>query len=476
MSFTNLLFLFLFLPISLTVYYVSNDSIKEYVLLVVSLVFYAFGSLTYLTLFIIAILITVAIGRAISYLTDDIFRKIMLVLGVLLNLSLLLYYKYTDFIISIWNKASGEEHELQYLLLPLGISFFSFKAISYLVDVYQRKVVLSDNPVHDMLYLSFFAQVISGPLTRYADMNCRLKITDSSKARECFSEGVYRFIIGYNKKVLIADVMARISNEVFEHALLSESFSTSYAWLGSVCFSLQLYYDFAGYSDMAIGISEMFGYYCTENFQYPYMTESIAKFWRRWHISLSHWFRDYVYIPLGGSRTRKRSREFLNLFVVWLLTGLWHGAAWSFVTWGLGYFAMIVFEKITGIPDRFQSKLTKCLYRLFTLMFINAQWVLFRTGSFRRGVDFLKHMLWYHGDTLTDIRAQFLFKDNIGFIIVAVLLCFPVIPWIEKKMEENQIMMILFQTMVGFCGCFLFLLSISFVISGQNNPFAYANF
>lgn len=474
MAITSMLFLFFFLPLSLAIYYLVGDSKKEYVLLVISLLFYSMGSLRYLTLFLVAIFLTVTIGRSLAQVEKEAGRKILLLLGVALNLGLLGYYKYADMAISTYNGMFGKDAQLKNLLLPLGISFFTFKAISYLADIYKHRVVLQESPAHDALYLSFFAQIQSGPLTRYQDMN-REGLSCTREARKnLFADGVFRFLIGFNKKVLLANVLANITNEVF--AAPFENFSVSFAWLGSICYSLQLFFDFAGYSDMAIGITEMFGYQCGENFQYPYMTESVSKFWRRWHISLSQWFRDYVYIPLGGSRSEHRGRVYFNLFVVWLLTGIWHGASWNFVVWGLGYFVLIAFERMTKLPERFSTTFGKSIYRVFTLLFINFQWVIFRSDNLRNGLIFIKKMFICERNPLVDYRTRFLIKDYFGFILFAILLCFPIVPWVGQKLENRKYAKLVYEVLLAVLVCALFLWAVSFVVAGQNNPFAYANF
>jgi alginate O-acetyltransferase complex protein AlgI len=347
----------------------------------------------------------------------------------------------------------------------MGISFFTFKAISYLVDIYKGRAVLDANPVHDALYLSFFGQIQSGPLTRYQDMK---------KEDGLFSDGVYRFVIGFNKKVLIANVLANITNEVFSNSF--DNFSTSYAWLGAICYSLQLFFDFAGYSDMAIGISEMFGYKCMENFNFPYMTESVSRFWRRWHISLSQWFRDYIYIPMGGSRQRSQCRVYFNLLVVWALTGIWHGASWNFVVWGLGYFVLIAFEHATGFPEKFKPRFLKLIYRIFSLFFINFEWVLFRADDLATGLRFIKKMFICAANPLADVRTMFLIKDYLFFIVIAIILCFPVVSWMDNKLKNKKTAHAVYGAVIQILAIAAFIWAISFVVSGQNNPFAYANF
>ncbi|MCM1047181.1 MAG: MBOAT family protein [Clostridiales bacterium] len=429
-----------------------------------------FCSLRYFALFIFTITATVVLVREINSISNKALRKLLLVGCIAADIIIWRRYEYINFVISTLNRILDSSMEIRKQLLPLGISFFTFKAVSYLVDVYKGKIELHKySPMHDALYLSFFAQVQSGPITRYGDSFQASKI----ERNNLFSDGVWRFLIGFNKKILLANVLSKITSEIFSTGF--ENFSTAYAWLGAICYSLQLFYDFAGYSDMAIGISEMFGYKCIENFDYPYMTESVTKFWRRWHISLSQWFRDYIYIQMGGSRTKHKYQVYINLFVVWILTGLWHGTSWNFVAWGLGYFVLIAFERITGLPDKFKSKFLKGVYRVFSLIFISCQWVLFKSDGIVSGLRFIKRMFIPTFNYVANRRALFLIKDYFIFILFAVALCFPVIPWIRAKMktEHGQI---LYDTLVGIVIVFLFVWSLSYVVAGQNNPFAYANF
>ncbi len=473
MSFTSLSFLFVFLPMLLCIYYVANDRAKEYVLLVASLAFYALGSLKYLVLFVVLTIVTVGLGRVLAMASNRATRVLLLILGICVNVVPLLYYKYFDFAIDTWNHISGSQTPLHNLALPLGISFFTFKAISYIVDIYKGTIELSDRVIHDALYLSFFAQIQSGPLNRYSEMQVTMD-DGRLKVGYLFSDGIYRFMIGFSKKILLANILAKIVDEVY--ATPMENFTIGYAWLGSICFSLQLFFDFSGYSDMAIGVSEMFGYPCRENFVYPYITESVAKFWRRWHISLSEWFRDYVYIPLGGSRTKHACMVYFNLFVVWLLTGIWHGANWTFIAWGLGYFVLISFEKMTGWPDSFKTKFGKAIWRIFSLLFINIQWILFRSTDIRTALAFVKRLFICNYNNLTNQRMFFLMKEYWFFIVVAVILSMPIVPMILKKTKGHTIAKAVAEVIIGLIIAFAFIWSISLVLSGLNNPFAYANF
>lgn len=471
MAITSMSFLFFFLPLALFVYYFADDKAKELVLLLLSIVFYAIGSIQYIVLFSVAVFLSVLIGRGIGRFSDKTAaKKCLLVLGILINVALLGYYKYSGFALSTWGKIISKNIRIKDIALPLGISFFTFKSISYLVDIYKGKAELSENPIHDAVYLSFFAQVQSGPLSRYNDMTAGEQKKFNSAL---FSDGVYRFMIGFSKKVLLANVLSNITTEVYNTPL--DSFSTAYAWLGSVCYSLQLFFDFAGYSDMAIGISEMFGYKCPENFNYPYMTESVARFWRRWHITLSEWFRDYVYIPLGGSRNKKKLKVYFNLFVVWLLTGIWHGAAWSFIFWGLGYYVAIALERMLNLPGRLK-KPWSVLYRIPVLLFINFQWVLFNSPDLKFGLRYIKRMIIPCANELRNRRTLFLIKDYCFFIIIAIILCTPVVPKLADKLKKKRAFSLLFDGLISLIVLGAFIWAISFVVAGQNNPFAYANF
>lgn len=461
---TTIPFILLFLPLSLAIYYIAGQKAKEYILLAVSLAFYSMFSLEYIALFVIEIILTVTIGRLINRNKNTPSAKALLITGIVLNVVLLAFYKYFNSVTGLF--ASGE---IPSIALPLGISFFTFKAISYLTDVYKGTAVLTSNPVHDALYLSFFPQVQAGPITRYSGLS-RFDHIDG----KLIIDGGFRFLIGFCKKILISNVLSKITVEVFAAPL--ENFSVSYAWIGSICFSLQLLFDFAGYSDMAIGISQMFGYHCMENFDYPYMTESVSRFWRRWHISLSQWFRDYIYIPMGGSRTKHKWQVYFNLLVVWVLTGIWHGSSWNFVIWGLGYFAAISFERLTGLPDRFKHKWAKFIYRIFSLLFINFLWVIFNSDNIKSGLGFIKRMFVCPNNELTDLRTLFFLRNYGLFIAIAVILCFPLMPWLDKKLKDKKTAHIIFKAVTTVIVLFAFIWSLSFVIAGLNNPFAYGNF
>lgn len=466
MSFDSLFFLFCFLPVLLAVHRIIPPRGRQYVLIVFSLLFYAFAS-PFLPLFLGGILLNALLGwlldkaRARPRLSGA-----LLLCGVLFNVGLLVYYKYRDFLLP---GLAASLSAVQNTAIPLGLSFFTFKAISLLVDI-RRGTVPAFDFSRTVCYLSFFGQITSGPIARYNEFTA----ADPAQG-SLFGRGVERFMLGFCKKILLADILANVVAEVFE----TPSPATALVWLGSVCYSLQLYYDFSSYSDMAVGLCHMLGYRCPENFDYPYMTRSFSEFWRRWHITLGHWFRDYVYIPLGGSRVCL-PRVYLNLLAVWLLTGLWHGANWTFVAWGLGHFVLIALEKASGLPGRFRRPWACGLYRVFVLVFINFLWVVFRSSDIAQAQQMLLAMLGFAPGAAGSARALFLLRDYGVFVAAGLLFTGPVLPWLSRlvarlsagKRTPGHIAN-------GAAACalaVLFVCALSFVVGGQNNPFLYGNF
>lgn len=473
MSITDVTFLFIFLPIALVTYLIKTEW-QKYILLLLSLFFYACGSPRYFVLFLLAVVVNVIVGYGVSIRSRNLAR-IFLILGIAFDVSLLFYYKYYDFTIENVNHIFGTDFQVKNLLLPLGISFFVFKAISFLVDVYRGQVELKKNPVYSALYLSFFAQIASGPICRYGDFYATYEQEISKKDKFAqITEGSYLFARGFAKKMVLANVLSHIVTEVFATDIADTS--KALLWLGSLSFSLYLYYDFSGYSDMAIGIGQMFGIQCPENFNYPYTTASVSEFWRRWHISLGTWFKEYIYFPLGGSRVKSKVKLYINLLVVWFLTGIWHGANWNFIAWGLFYFVLIAFEKTTGWPKNFRTKVMKIVYRLLTLLFINFQWVLFNSTDLYSGLRYIKHMLISPANALADRRALILCNEYGIFVLAGIVFAMPVIPWIKKKVSKNKTTSRVVGVVCAVALCGMFLWALSFVVAGQNNPFMYANF
>jgi len=334
MVFSSITFLYYFLPILLLVYFLMPSKFKNLVLFIFSLLFYFYGEPTYIWILLLSILINYIGGLIIGKSDSKKIKKICLILTILFDVGLLFYFKYTDFFISNINNIFGSGFSLMNVVMPIGISFFTFQTMSYVIDVYMGNVKYTKNILDFGTYVALFPQLVAGPIVRYIDVDNELKKRDHSF--EKFSLGIERFVIGLGKKVLLANVLG----EACKYLGGIESATVLSSWLISIFFTLQIYFDFSGYSDMAIGLGYMFGFKFLENFNYPYIAKSITDFWRRWHISLSSWLRDYVYIPLGGNRCSK-IKWIRNIFVVWFLTGFWHGADWNFITWGL-YFAVLL--------------------------------------------------------------------------------------------------------------------------------------
>ena len=473
MQFTNLTFLFVFMPMLLATYYVVKQEYRKYVLLVFSLLFYTCGASFFLVPLVTLISINYVIASLIVLLKrgEDERKKSVIkalfALGVCIDLSILVYYKNADTIAKIIHLPNNVGSTEANLLIPLGISYFTFKAISYLADVYVGKI--KNVSFSDMgTYLTYFAQIQSGPISRFGTFQ-----SSYSFNKQLFGEGAMLFMMGFSKKVILADSLCNIVNEVFDSPEVLQS--TSLAWVGAVCYSLQLFCDFSGYSDMAIGIGNMLGIECEKNFDYPYATKTVSGFWRRWHISLGSWFRDYVYIPLGGSRV-KPWRMYFNLFIVWMLTGIWHGSGLRFIAWGLGYFVVISFEKKTKLYEKLKSPVMRVLYRICSLLFINFQWVIFRSGSLTNGLKHIKTMVMYTYSYAYSRRAWFLLKDYWFFVILAVLFATPFYKVMRERMSAREEYSKTFGTVSGIVIVLSFVFAISFIISGQNNPFVYGNF
>ena len=339
MVFSSITFLFYFLPIVLAIYYIVPNKLKNLVLLIASFIFYFFGEPTYVLLIVFSNLSTYVFGRLIDKDRNTKYAKLWLTLSIVVSIGLLVYFKYANFIIKNINLWLKHKIDFIYVALPIGISFYTFQMISYLIDVYRGEAKVQKNILKLATYVTLFPQLIAGPIVRYTTIENELE--NRIHTMEKFALGVRRFIIGLGKKILIANVLG----ELCQNFLSSKELSILYYWMYAVSAMLQIYFDFSGYSDMAIGLGKMFGFEFLENFNYPYIANSITDFWRRWHISLSSWFRDYVYIPLGGNRTSK-VKWLRNIMIVWLLTGLWHGAAWNFIFWGLYFGTLLIIEKI----------------------------------------------------------------------------------------------------------------------------------
>lgn len=390
MVFSSTIFLCVYLPLVLLGYYICPKKGRNLFLLIVSLVFYAWGEPKYVFLMIFSILVNYIFGRLMDKHRENKKRlKLMLVLSVVIDIGLLSVFKYTDFIITNVNAIFGVNFDLLNIALPIGISFYTFQAMSYTIDVYRNDVRVQKNLIDFGMYITMFPQLIAGPIVRYADVQDQL--ADRSVTTADFSEGIMRFVVGLGKKVLLANQMGAVWSDIYA---LGGDVSALMAWTGAIAYTFQIYFDFSGYSDMAIGLGRMFGFKFPENFRYPYQSVSITDFWRRWHITLSTWFKEYLYIPLGGNR-RGLARQALNLLIVWSLTGFWHGAGWNFVMWGLYYFVILFIEKLFLLKAL--DKLPKFFRHVYALLLIIIGWVIFASDDVSVLLPYLGSMFGANG-------------------------------------------------------------------------------
>lgn len=466
MVFSSTIFIFAFLPIVLLSYYILGKKVRNYVLLLASLFFYAWGGVEYLKILIVSITINYIFGILIDKLRDDIIlKKIFLGIGIFLNLALLFYYKYYDFFMKNVNLTFNTEFPLKYIVLPIGISFFTFQGMSYIIDIYRKDGKVNKNPFSVALYISFFPQLVAGPIVKYKTVDDQIR--NRKESIEYFSYGINRFVIGLAKKVIIADVLAAMADNIFTQYY--SGIDTPTAWIGAICYTFQIYYDFSGYSDMAIGLGYMFGFKFMENFNYPYISKSITEFWRRWHISLSTWFKEYLYIPLGGNR---RGNVYVNLFIVFLVTGIWHGADWSFVLWGLWHGLFILIERFIRNKKLYINTPDIIKY-IVTMLIVILGWVLFRADNLEQATGFIKTMFGFGtASALTFEYMYFINKKLIFWIAMAAIGSMPFIANKLKKYNGRKSFEIL--TTIGIS--ILFVISIIFVVNSTYSPFIYFQF
>ena len=464
----------MFLPVTLTGYYLLRKKYRNGFLFIVSLWFYAWGEPKFVIVMVGSILFNYLAALLIDWFRDRKFlSKSFLIFNIIGNLGLLFIYKYLDFSISNINRL-GFNLPLKGLVLPIGISFFTFQAMSYVIDVYRGDVEVQRKPHYVGLYISFFPQLIAGPIVRYKDIEAQ--ITDRKVNFDLFSEGVRRFIIGFSKKIILANNMALLADEAF--GLPANKRSVVMAWLGVIAYAFQIFFDFSGYSDMAIGLGKMFGFNFLENFNYPYLAKSISDFWRRWHISLGSWFRDYVYFPLGGSHVKTKARLVFNLFIVWLLTGGWHGASWNFVVWGLFYFLLIAFEKLTGYPEKLKAYSSKLVYRVWTLLSVLAGWVLFRAVGLKAALKYGLSMFALSGNPFSCANASFAIRQYGVLLVVSLFCSTDLFKNLSSKLSgsDHRLVRISANAIALLFYVFVFVWGVSYIILGSHNPFIYFNF
>ena len=433
MVFSNLVFLFIFLPIVLAIYYISPRKLKNIILLLASLIFYAWGEPTYVFLMLLSIAINYVFGLMVADKTKNPKRKkVILIVSIIANLLILGYFKYVNFFIDLINDIFATAIVYQDLPLPIGISFFTFQAMSYVIDVYRDDAKAQRNLFDLALYIALFPQLVAGPIVRYTTVAEQLKSRVHNM--DLFVKGVQQFILGLSKKVLIANPMGEIADTIF--ATPTSEMSVATVWLGIIAYSLQIYFDFSGYSDMAIGLGKMFGFEFLKNFNYPYISRSVSDFWRRWHISLSSWFRDYIYIPLGGNRGGT-FKTYRNILIVWTVTGFWHGASWTFMAWGFYYGVLIALER-AGLL-KWINKLPRPIQHMYVLIIVMIGWVFFRADNFTYSFDFIQAMFGIGVASVFDNTASLILNDNGYLFILAFIFAMPVYPWVMEKVNAAQV-------------------------------------
>ena len=465
MLFSSIPFLYYFLPLVLAVYFLTPARFRNAVLLLASLIFYAWGEPKYVLLMLASILSGYGFGLLQERYRGQKGAKLVCGLSVAVSLSFLLYFKYADFFLENFNAATGLGVPLLRIALPIGISFYTFQIISYTVDVYRGEPA-QKNLIHLAAYVSMFPQLIAGPIVRYSDIAQQLEHRSHSTALA--AEGVRRFLSGLGKKILIANQLGELCS-VFR---ASDEKSVLFYWLYAVAFALHIYFDFSGYSDMAIGLGKVFGFHFLENFNYPYISASITEFWRRWHMSLGTWFRDYVYIPLGGNRVG-RARQLLNILVVWMLTGFWHGAAWNFVVWGLMFAVLLIMEKLWLLKP-----LSKCrpLAHLYVVFFVVISFVIFNAENMGQALSDIGGLFGAGGIPLVSAEAVYCLRSFALVLILAVLGATPLLRNGLVRLSQYPTAGKVLNALEPFTLFVLLLVMTGYLVDGSFNPFLYFRF
>jgi alginate O-acetyltransferase complex protein AlgI len=460
MVFSSITFIYYFLPIMLLLYFIVPKRYRNLILLIGSLIFYYYGEKEYTYLLIISSIVNYFFGKLIS---RDKHNKLYLIIGLIFNFSILIYFKYMNFFISNFNNIFNININYLNLVIPLGISFYTFQATSYLIDVYRGKIKYENNIIDFLTYLIMFPHLTSGPIVRYSTIKDELK--SQSTSFNNFSCGVYRFTTGLFKKVMISDLL---TSYVTALSSINTPSVLSY-WLIAIMNTLIIYFDFSGYSDMAVGIAKMLGFNFLENFNYPFIANSITEFWRRWHISLSSWFRDYLYIPMGGNRVSKL-RWYFNILIVWMATGFWHGASWNFILWGLFFSIFLVIEK--SITLKYLNKY-KFIGIILTNILIIISFVIFNNNDLSSIKEFLSSMFGLNNLALYNSEVLFYLKNYIITIILAILLSTPVINNIYIKIKDKYKIMNLLEPLIYII---ILILTTAFILDGSFNSFVYFRF
>ncbi|WP_313755732.1 MBOAT family O-acyltransferase [Tissierella sp.] len=470
MVFSSILFLFYFLPVVLTIYFISPKRYRNFILFLSSLLFYSWGEPKYIWIMLFSTVLDYTCGRLVyCYKDNKDVNKARLWLGVSIftNLGLLGFFKYSDFFISNINNIFGFNISLLNLTLPIGISFYTFQTMSYTIDVYRGDTKVQNNIISFGTYVTLFPQLIAGPIVRYQTV--AEEINNRIESYDLFSEGIKRFILGLGKKVLLANNIGILWNNISNLNISDIPVLT--AWLGILGFSFQIYFDFSGYSDMAIGLGKIFGFNFLENFNYPYMSKSITEFWRRWHISLGTWFREYLYIPLGGNR-KGRFKHIRNILIVWILTGIWHGASWNFALWGLFFGVILIIEKLFIL--NLLEKLPQYLTRIYTLFLVLISWVIFAFDSIKDGLNYIKILFGFGSKHIFNHTSLYLLYTNILLFLILIIGSTDIPKRLWKYMNDrfNNISWIVENIFL----LLVLVLSIAYLVDQSYNPFLYFRF
>ena len=458
MLFSSISFLYYFLPILFLVYFIVKNKYKNLVLLLFSLLFYFLGEPKYIIVLLLSCLVNYYLGKLIEKKQS----KFYLTIAIIYNICSLLIFKYTDFFIFNMNSLFSLNIPYLYLVMPIGISFYTFQTLSYIIDIYRKKHKSASNLLDFMTYVSLFPQLIAGPIVRYSDIEKELKVRKTTINN--FSLGIKRFVIGLSKKVLLANVLGLFSKELITTTIIS-------SWLKPILYTLQIYFDFSGYSDMAIGLGLMFGFFFPENFNYPLIANSITDFWRRWHMSLSSFFKDYIYIPLGGNRVSK-IKWLRNIFIVWFLTGFWHGASWNFIFWGLYFGIILVIEKL--FLQKYLQK-THILKYFYTSIIIIISFLIFNTNSLQEIIISLQNMFFLNKIPFTDKETLYFLKSYSVLLIVSIIGATPLLKIVINKIKQTKLKGLI-DILEPLIYLLLLILSTSFLIDESFNPFLYFRF
>lgn len=466
MLFSSSVFLFLFLPLVCIIYFLVRQELRNYVLLLASLIFYGWGEPRYLAIMLLTIISNYVGALGIERCRHR--AKWILLLTVLADLGVLFYFKYFNFVVENVNAVFGREFSFVKVIMPIGISFYTFQALSYLVDVYRREVEPQRDIYKLALYIALFPQLVAGPIVKYHDVQKEIEYREVTLDKVAY--GVKRFIMGLAKKMLLANVFGAIADKIFDQP--AQACDAATAWVGAMAYSLQLYFDFSGYSDMAIGLGAVFGFKFLENFNYPYISKSITEFWRRWHISLSTWFKEYLYIPLGGNRVSLQ-RTYVNLFIVFLATGIWHGASWKFVIWGLWHGSFIILERVTGWHKKEGGRLLGAVKHVYTILVFVIGWVIFRADTMDHAWLYIRNMFGCVSEhrIIYDL-GYYVGAAELPVFIVALMCAVPLFRGMLTLSPRHKKC----YALVNIWLIILFLVSAASVAASTYNPFIYFRF